>query len=118
MIFRPQRLHSKLEPNKAVYTGLPEAFTIEKFIDSSVHGLVGHMTSDNTDQFKQPLCVVYYKVDYEKNPKGKFPNLRILISVKKQTSANKVVFKNVHLNGKLLDFILLHHHYYHPLGNP
>ena len=72
MIFRPKHLHTKLEPSKVVYTGIPEAFTVKKFIDATVHGLVGHMTQDNSDQFKKPLCVVYYGVDYKLNPKGKF----------------------------------------------
>lgn len=70
VIFRPKHLHTKLEPSKVVYTGIPEAFTIKKFIDATVHGLVGHMTQDNSDQFKKPLCVVYYGVDYKLNPKG------------------------------------------------
>lgn len=74
MIFRPKHLHTKLEPSKVVYTGIPEAFTVKKFIDATVHGLVGHMTQDNSDQFKKPLCVVYYGVDYKLNPKGKFSN--------------------------------------------
>ena len=74
MIFRPKHLHTKLEPSKVVYTGIPEAFTIKKFIDATVHGLVGHMTQDNSDQFKKPLCVVYYDVDYKRNLKGKFSN--------------------------------------------
>lgn len=34
------------------------------------HGLVGHRTVDNSAQFKQPLVVAYFGVDYVKNPKG------------------------------------------------
>ena len=34
------------------------------------HGLVGHRNVDNSAQFKQPLVVAYYAVDYVKNPKG------------------------------------------------
>ena len=45
---------------------------MKKFLDESVHGLAGEMTPDNQDQFKKPLCVVYYNVDYKLNAKGGF----------------------------------------------
>jgi len=32
--------------------------------------LAGHRVTGNTDQFKNPLVVAYYDVDYTKNPKG------------------------------------------------
>lgn len=35
------------------------------------HGLVGHRTTENTDDFKSPLVIAYYNVDYVKNPKGR-----------------------------------------------
>ena len=34
------------------------------------HGLVGHRTASNSQQFNNPLVVAYYDVDYVKNPKG------------------------------------------------
>lgn len=34
------------------------------------HGLVGHRTTENTEDFKPPLVVAYYNVDYVKNAKG------------------------------------------------
>ncbi|KAL9986344.1 hypothetical protein ACROYT_G000482 [Oculina patagonica] len=70
VIIRPQRLQTKLESNEEVYKGDADIFYIRKFLDASVHGLAGHMTPDNQDQFKQPLCVVYYKVDWKLDPKG------------------------------------------------
>ena len=33
-------------------------------------GLCSHRTSSNQDQFKKPLFVAYFDVDYTKNPKG------------------------------------------------
>ena len=72
VVFRPPILHSKLEPNKVVFKGTVESFYMKKFLDESVHGLAGVMTQDNQDQFKKPLCVVYYAVDYKLNPKGEF----------------------------------------------
>lgn len=70
VIFRPSHLHSKLEPNKEVFTGMADPFYIKKFLKASVHGLVGHLTQDNEDQFKKPLCTVYFNVDFERNAKG------------------------------------------------
>lgn len=34
------------------------------------HGLVGHRVRDSTCDFKNPIVVAYYGVDYAKNPKG------------------------------------------------
>lgn len=70
VIFRPKHLHSKLEDNKVVYPGSIDAFTMKKFLKDAVHGMVGHMTPSNEDQFKKPICVVYYAVDYIRNIKG------------------------------------------------
>lgn len=70
VIFRPKHLHSKLEDNKVVYPGSIDAFTMKKFLKDAVHGMVGHMTPSNEDQFKKPICVVYFAVDYIRNIKG------------------------------------------------
>ena len=85
VIIRPQRLQSKLEPSEVVYKGDADIFYIKKFLDASVHGLAGHMTQDNQDQFKQPLCVVYYKVDWKLDPKGEIITLVYVMSTKKTT---------------------------------
>lgn len=49
---------------------MADPFYIKKFLKASVHGLVGHLTQDNEDQFKKPLCTVYFNVDFERNAKG------------------------------------------------
>lgn len=59
------------------------------------HGMVGVRTRDNHGDFKNPLVVSYYNVDYKKNPKGSnywrnrilkvaknFPKLNFAISAK------------------------------------
>lgn len=40
------------------------------------HGLVGHRTRENQDEFKAPYVIAYYAVDYVKNPKGKLVILK------------------------------------------
>lgn len=57
---------------------LDDNFNCFSFLHNS-HGLVGHRTHDNHDDFKSPLIVVYYDVDYVKNPKGKFNFLHFSI---------------------------------------
>ena len=42
----------------------------KKFNFVNSHGLVGHRTRDAATDFKNPLVVAYYSVDYQKNPKG------------------------------------------------
>jgi protein disulfide isomerase family A protein 3 len=70
VIYRPKRLVTKLEPDHLVYNG-GEAFdSIKDWVDRSIHGLAGHRTTTNVDQFQTPLIIVYYDVDYVKNPKG------------------------------------------------
>jgi protein disulfide-isomerase A3 len=43
---------------------------IKNFIQKEIHGLVGHRTSGNAKDFKNPLVVVYYNVDYVRDVKG------------------------------------------------
>lgn len=43
---------------------------LSTFVKENFHGLVGHRTQDTIRDFKNPLIVAYYSVDYVKNPKG------------------------------------------------
>lgn len=70
VLFRPKHLHNKFEPNSVQYDGPASKESIEKFITENYHGLVGHRHRENTEDFKNPLVVAYYNVDYVKNPKG------------------------------------------------
>jgi protein disulfide isomerase family A protein 3 len=70
VIFRPQRLETKLEPSTVEYTGDFVLGDLKIWIKKNLHGLVGHLTTSNGEQFETPLVVVYYDVDYSKNLKG------------------------------------------------
>ena len=70
VLYRPNRLKSKFEESKFVYSGSASRSSIEKFVEENIHGLVGHMTPDNQDSFKKPLVIAYFNVDYTLNPKG------------------------------------------------
>nr|WLF82757.1 putative disulfide isomerase [Tityus melici] len=70
VLFRPQHLQSKFEEKELKYEGGADKSKIEDFIRDNFHGLVGHRTNDNFQDFKNPLIVAYYDVDYVKNTKG------------------------------------------------
>jgi len=57
------------------------------------HGLVGHRTRDSVADFKNPIVVAYYNVDYTKNVKGtNYWRNRILKVVATNTYENKFTF--------------------------
>lgn len=70
VLYRPAHLKNKFEESQVVYDGKADASDLQKFIDDNYNGLVGHRTMDSNEQFKTPLIVAYYKVDYTKNVKG------------------------------------------------
>ena len=70
VLFRPKHLSNKFEPDSVVYDGSSSKDAISSWIDANLHGLVGHRTVDNSAQFKNPLVVAYFGVDYVKNAKG------------------------------------------------
>uniref|UniRef100_A0ABD2WL77 Protein disulfide-isomerase n=1 Tax=Trichogramma kaykai TaxID=54128 RepID=A0ABD2WL77_9HYME len=70
VLYRPKVLNNKFEPSKLVYEGAESVGDIQSFIKENYYGLVGVRTSENRGEFKNPLVVAYYNVDYTKNPKG------------------------------------------------
>uniref|UniRef100_A0A0A9WIA6 Protein disulfide-isomerase n=1 Tax=Lygus hesperus TaxID=30085 RepID=A0A0A9WIA6_LYGHE len=70
ILFRPKHLQNIFEPNQLKYDGDSSKSSLEAWLKKKQHGLVDHRTRDNTDEFKNPVVVAYYKVDYAKNEKG------------------------------------------------
>ncbi|XP_014662378.1 PREDICTED: protein disulfide-isomerase A3-like [Priapulus caudatus] len=70
VLFRPKRLTNKFEPDSVVYDGDDTVSSVKQFISDKLHGLAGHRTRDSEKDFKKPLVVVYYNVDYVRNQKG------------------------------------------------
>jgi len=69
VLFRPKHLKNTFE-EAVVKTESTDRAEIEAFIKENYHGLAGHRTTDNSADFKTPLVVAYYNVDYVKNVKG------------------------------------------------
>jgi len=71
VLFRPKHLQNKFEDSAVVYDGAADdKGALSKWIAEKIHGLCGHRTTDNAKDFKMPLVVAYYNVDYAKNAKG------------------------------------------------
>lgn len=70
VMFHPKRLHSKFEDAQQKYDGDASLQKIKTWVNDNIHGLCGHRTTSNQAQFKMPLVVAYYDVDYVKNTKG------------------------------------------------
>lgn len=70
ILFRPKHLHSVFEPSKVEYDGEHNYDALASWSKKLMHGLCDHRTQDNLDDFKNPLVVAYYGVDYAKDPKG------------------------------------------------
>lgn len=69
ILFRAAHLQNKFETNTVKFEGTTKDELVE-FVKASFHGLVGHRQRDNAQEFKNPLIVAYYSVDYIKNIKG------------------------------------------------
>jgi len=71
VLVRPKHLQSKFEDSQVVYAGdATDKAAIEAWITKNFHGLCGHRTTDNAKDFKNPIVVAYFAVDYAKNVKG------------------------------------------------
>lgn len=69
ILFRAPQLANKIEPSFVKFTG-KDSNALAEFVKTNLHGLVGLRTRDTMNDFKNPLVVAYYAVDYVKNPKG------------------------------------------------
>ena len=65
-----QILQSKFEPAEVKYEGKMDKDSITKWVKENYHGLCGHRTVDNARDFKEPLVMAFFDVDYVKNVKG------------------------------------------------
>jgi len=93
VLFQPKRLHNKFESSEQKYDGDAAQSKIKKWVSDNVHGLAGHRTSGNSEQFKKPLVVAYYNVDYVKDPKGtNYWRNRVMKVGKKLKEAGKEVY--------------------------
>ncbi|CAO1413169.1 unnamed protein product [Diamesa tonsa] len=69
IIIRAAQLSNKFEPSFVKFEGKTKE-ELTDFVKKNFHGLAGIRTRDSMQEFKNPLVVAYYAVDYVKNPKG------------------------------------------------
>jgi len=70
VIYQPLRLQVKLENTENVYSGSADISSIRSFIKNEIHGIVGHRTPGNANDFQNPLVAVNFNVDYVRDVKG------------------------------------------------
>ncbi|XP_012062004.1 PREDICTED: protein disulfide-isomerase A3 [Atta cephalotes] len=70
VLYRPKILQNKFEDNNIVYKGSDSISDVNEFVTKNYYGIVGVRTRDNAQDFKNPLVIAYYNVDYVKNAKG------------------------------------------------
>ncbi|CAH1134868.1 unnamed protein product [Ceutorhynchus assimilis] len=70
VLFRPAHLKNKFEDASVTYSGKADSADLNEWVTKNFYGLAGVRKGDNQREFKNPLVVVYYGVDYVKNPKG------------------------------------------------
>lgn len=68
-LFRAKQFANKFEPDFVKFEGKTKE-ELSDFVKENFHGFCGVRTRDSVNDFKNPLVVVYYAVDYVKNPKG------------------------------------------------
>merc|ERR1711992_91699 len=93
VLYRPKHLANKFEEATVVYSGkADDKSAMAAWIADNKHGMAGHRTSDNAKEFKEPLVVAYYDVDYVKNIKGtNYWRNRVLKVAKDQAGYNFAV---------------------------
>uniref|UniRef100_A0A0N4ZU86 Protein disulfide-isomerase n=1 Tax=Parastrongyloides trichosuri TaxID=131310 RepID=A0A0N4ZU86_PARTI len=71
VVFTPKKLQNKFESHEHKYDGNYDTDKIKNFLIYESTGLAGIRTQGNLFQFtRRPLFIVYYNVDYVKDPKG------------------------------------------------
>jgi len=106
VLYRPKHLANKFEESQVVYDGKEDdKGAMASWISSNKHGIVGHMTSDNAKEFKEPLIVAYYDVDYVKNVKGtNYWRNRVLKVAKELSGYNFAVSSKSDFQHELSEF--------------
>jgi len=69
VLYRPKVLQSKFEDAQVTCTET-NANQIKSWIQTEAIGLCGERNQGNAAEFKKPLFVAYYNVDFERNPSG------------------------------------------------
>lgn len=71
VLYRPKHLHAKFEESTVVSSESDASVEdIVLFLKKNEAGLVGQIKPANDENFKRPLIVVYYQIDWKKNLKG------------------------------------------------
>lgn len=104
VLVRPATLKNKFEDAAVLYDDVE---SLDDFVKTNYHGLVGHRTQSNVADFNAPLIVAYYDVDYVKNAKGTNYWRNRVLKVAKEIGSKDVSYaisNNVLFGGELEEF--------------
>lgn len=104
VLVRPAILKNKFEESHVLYD---ESESLDEFVKSNYHGLVGHRQQSNVADFNAPLIVAYYDVDYIKNAKGTNYWRNRVLKVAKEIGSkdvNYAISNNILFGGELEEF--------------
>ena len=89
LLVRPAILSNKFEAGHVVYD---DSGDLTVWVRENYHGFVGVRSQSNMDDFKTPLVVVFYDVDYVKNPKGTNYWRNRVLKIAKAVEGKKINF--------------------------
>lgn len=89
LLVRPSILSNKFEPGHVVFS---ESGDLTTWVKENYHGLVGVRAQSNRDDFKGPVVIVFYDVDYIRNPKGTNYWRNRVLKVAKGVEGQKISF--------------------------
>merc|ERR1712088_1245787 len=110
VLYRPKHLANKFEEATVTYSGsADDKGALASWIAGNKHGICGHRTTDNAKEFKEPLVVAYYALDYVKNVKGtNYWRNRVLKVGKEYSGFNLAVSDKSDFQQELSEFGLEH----------
>merc|ERR1711953_153266 len=106
VIFRPKHMHAKFEDASVVLSeGDASVDDIVSFVKKNEAGLVGQIKPTTDENYKRPLVIVYYQVDWKKNLKGtRYWRNRVARVAKKFPEVTFAIAAKSDYNNKMTDW--------------
>jgi len=106
VLYRPKHLHAKFEdPSVVLSNAKPSVDDIVNFAKKNQAGLVGQIKPPTDENYKRPLVVAYYQVDWKKNLKGtRYWRNRVARVAKKFPHITFAVASKSDYNNKMSDW--------------
>lgn len=104
VLVRPVILKNMFEASHVLYD---DSESLDDFVKTNYHGLVGHRQQSNIADFNAPIVVAYFDVDYTKNVKGTNYWRNRVLKVAKEIGSKDLSYaisNNILFGGELEEF--------------